>query len=63
MIELMCLDLFPRAKFRQAKGGVKAHVLLDHDDHMPSYVLIAEARKSDVRVARSPHLNAGSIVA
>ncbi len=27
-------------KFRRAKGGVKAHVLLDHDDYMPSYVLI-----------------------
>ena len=59
----LCLDLFPWAKFRQAKGGVKAHVLLDHDDYLPSYVLITEARKSDVRVAQSLHLNAGSIVA
>ena len=59
----LCLDLFPWAKFRQAKGGVKAHVLLDHDDYMPSYVLITEAKKSDVRVAQSLHLNAGSIVA
>lgn len=59
----LCLDLFPWAKFRQAKGGVKAHVLLDHDDYLPSYVLIAEANKSDVRVAQSLELNAGSIVA
>src|SRR6266540_2283793 len=36
----LCLDLFPWAKFRRAKGGVKAHVLLDHDDYLPSYVLI-----------------------
>jgi hypothetical protein len=28
----LCLTLFPWAKFRRAKGGVKAHVLLDHDD-------------------------------
>ena len=27
-----CLTLFPWAKFRRAKGGVNAHVLLDHDD-------------------------------
>jgi hypothetical protein len=59
----LCLDLFPWAKFRQAKGGVKAHVLLDHDDYLPSYVLITEAKTSDVRVAQSLHLNAGSIVA
>ena len=59
----LCLELFPWAKFRRAKGGVKAHVLLDHDDYLPSYVLITEASKSDVRVAQSLDLNAGSIVA
>jgi Domain of unknown function (DUF4372) len=53
----------PWAKFRRAKGGVKAHVLLDHDDYLPSYVLITEAKKSDVRVAQSLELNPGSIVA
>jgi hypothetical protein len=59
----LCLELFPWAKFRRAKGGVKAHVLLDHDDYLPSYVLITEARTSDVRVAQSLDLNPGSIVA
>ena len=59
----LCLELFDWAKFRRAKGGVKAHVLLDHDDYMPSYVLITEASKSDVRVAQSLDLNSGSIVA
>jgi IS4 transposase len=55
--------MFPWAKFRQAKGGVKAHVLLDHDDYLPSYVLITEARRSDVKMADSFPLNPGSIVA
>ena len=59
----LCLDLFPWAKFRRAKGGVKAHVLLDHDGYLPSYVLITEAKQSDVRMAQSLDLNAGSIVA
>ena len=58
----LCLDLFPWAKFRRAKGGVKAHVLLDHDDYLPSYVLITEAKTSDVRVAQHLDLNPGSIV-
>jgi len=59
----LCLEMFPWAKFRRAKGGVKAHVLLDHDDYLPSYVLVTEARTSDVRVAQTVDLNAGSIVA
>ena len=32
------LELFPWAKFRRAKGGVKARVVLDHDDYMPDMV-------------------------
>ena len=59
----LCLELFPWAKFRSAKGGVKAHVLLDHDDYLPAYVLVTEAKTSDVRVAQTLDLNAGSIVA
>jgi hypothetical protein len=59
----LCLEMFPWARFRQAKGGVKAHVLLDHDDYLPSYVLITEARCSDVKMADAFPLNPGSIVA
>ena len=59
----LCLEMFPWAKFRRAKGGVKAHVLLDHDDYLPRYVLITEAKCSDVKMAASFPLNPGSIVA
>ena len=59
----LCLTLFPWAKFRRAKGGVKAHVLLDHDDYLPAYVLITEAKRSDVKLADAFALNPGSIVA
>jgi hypothetical protein len=59
----LCLTMFPWAKFRRAKGGVKAHVLLDHDDYLPAYVLITEAKRSDVKLAGSFRLNPGSIVA
>jgi hypothetical protein len=59
----LCLELFPWAKFRRAKGGVKAHVLLDHDDYLPRYVLITEAKRSDVKMAGAFNLNPGSIVA
>ena len=59
----LCLALFPWAEFRRAKGGVKARVFLDHDDYLPAYVLLTEARRSDMKLADSFALNAGSIVA
>src|ERR1700731_3654150 len=59
----LCLTMFPWAHFRRAKGGVKAHVLLDHDDYLPAYVLLTEAKRSDVKLADSFALNPGSIVA
>jgi hypothetical protein len=59
----LCLSLFPWANFRRAKGGVKAHVLQDHDDYLPACVLLTETRRSDVKLADSFTLNPGSIVA
>jgi len=59
----LCLTMFPWAKFRRAQGGVKAHVLLDHDAYLPAYVLLTEAKRSDVKLADSFRLNPGSIVA
>ncbi len=58
----LCLSLFPWAKFRRAKGGVKTHVLLDHDDYMPSFVLITEAKRHDSKILRFLPLAAGSII-
>lgn len=59
----LCLELFPWASFRRKKGAVKAHVVLDHDDYMPSYALITEAGRHEVTVAKSLQFNPGSIVA
>jgi hypothetical protein len=59
----LCLSMFPWAKYRTAKGGVKAHVLISHDDYMPSFVHISDAKKADVKAARLLHLKPGSIVA
>ena len=59
----LCLNLFPWAEFRRAKGGVKAHVLLDHDDYMPSFVHISRAKMHDAKVFAMLHLNTGSIIA
>ena len=58
----LCLSLFPWARFRRSKGGIKLHTLLDHDGYLPAFVAISEAREHEVQKARSLHLPKGSIV-
>jgi len=58
----LCLSLFPWAEFRRAKGGVKVHVLLDHDDYMPTFVKITPAKVNDQVMLKTFRLNPGSIV-
>ena len=59
----LCLSLFPWAKFRSAKGGIKLHAVLDHDGHIPGFASITDAKTSDLSFARTLTLPAGSIVA
>jgi hypothetical protein len=59
----LCLSLFPWAKFRQAKGGVKLHVLLDHDVYMPRFLDLSEARDHDITHLDTMPIPAESVVA
>jgi len=59
----LCLSMFPWARYRTAKGGVKAHVLISHSDYMPCFVHISDAKKADVKAARMLDMKPGSIVA
>lgn len=45
----VCLNLFPWAKFRTAKGGIKMHVSLDEATMIPDLIHITEAKVSDRR--------------
>ncbi len=43
----LCLAIFPWAKFRRKKGGVKAHVLYDIEAQVPAFYIVATASKHD----------------
>jgi hypothetical protein len=58
----LCLEMFDWAKFRQTKGAIKLHLLLDHDGYLPSFAIITEGNVSDVKVARQFHFDPGTIV-
>jgi hypothetical protein len=59
----LCLNLFPWAKFRQTKGAVKLHLLLDHDGYLPDFAIITDGNHHDVSVASNFTLPAGSVIA
>lgn len=58
----LCLSLFPWASFRQAKGGVKMHTLLDHSGYIPAFVTVTDAKTHESRIAQTLGLPKGSIV-
>lgn len=46
----LCLSLFPWAKFRKHKAGVKLHTLLDLRGNIPTFIRITEALIHDVNI-------------
>lgn len=58
----LCSELFDWARYKRAKGGVKLHLVLDHDGYLPAFGVIREAKVWDLEVARSLEFPAGSIV-
>ena len=58
----LCLKVFDWAKYRQEKGAIKLHTLLDYDGCMPSYMYMTEGRQSDVKHAHYMTLPRRSVV-
>ncbi|MCU0612529.1 MAG: IS4 family transposase [Candidatus Eisenbacteria bacterium] len=58
----LCLAMFPWATFRQTKGAVKLHLLLDHDGYLPTFVHLTTGKVHEITVARRLPLPPGSIV-
>ena len=58
----LCLSLFPWADFRQTKGAVKLHLLLDHDGYFPTFAVITVGKAPDITQARQFSLPTGSII-
>jgi hypothetical protein len=58
----LCAEVFDWAKFRQAKGAIKLHLLLDHDGYLPTFACIREGREHELKAAQQLSLPTGSIV-
>jgi len=45
----LCLALFPWARFRSTKSGIKLHTLIDFKGNIPVFIHITDAKVSDVK--------------
>jgi len=59
----LCLSMFDWARWRQTKGAVKLHLLLDHDGYLPVFAHLTDGKVGDVTVAKTLDFPRGSIVA
>jgi hypothetical protein len=61
MVEL-CAETFDWAHYRRTKGALKLHLVLDHDGCLPSYAVITEGKRADVKEARQIEFSPGTLV-
>jgi len=58
----LSLKIFPWGHFALGKSALKLHVELDHRGYLPAFATITDSHTSDIAVARTLSLPAGSIV-
>lgn len=57
----LCLEMFPWAKFRRAKGAIKLHARLDHSGQIPDFIHVTTGKTHEIKVARTLTIDPDSI--
>jgi hypothetical protein len=58
----LCLGLFPWAEYKQTKGAVKLHLMLDHDGYFPLFADVTAAHTNELKIAQMVDVPKGSII-
>jgi len=58
----LCLELSPWAQFHHGKGAMKLHIAVDIAGDLPTVMVLTEARKHDVTVARKIAFPPGTLL-
>jgi hypothetical protein len=58
----LCSEMFSWASYSRQKGAVKLHFTLDHAGYLPSAMVIATGRNSELTIARRQQYEAGTIL-
>jgi hypothetical protein len=56
----LCLSLFPWARFRETKGAVRLHTLLDLRGNIPTFIHISDGKLNEINVLDMIPLEAGA---
>lgn len=58
----LCVSLFDWARFRQRKGAIKLHTVLDYDLSLPVFLHMTDGRQHEMTVARQLDPPCGSVI-
>lgn len=58
----VCLKVFDWAKYKQEKGAIKLHTLLDYDGCLPKYVYMTDGKRADVKHAQYMQMPRKSVI-
>ena len=58
----LCLSLFDWAVFRQKKGAVKLHTVLDYDTCIPVFMNMTDGKTHEITIARDTVFPSGSVL-
>lgn len=58
----LCLKVFDWAKYRQEKGAIKLHTMLDYDGCLPKYIFMTEGKQADVKHAQYMQMPRNSVI-
>ena len=59
----LCAEVYDWALYKQTKGGIKVHTVLNHEGYLPCFAVITDGKTSDVAVGRTLKFDKGTIVA
>ena len=59
----LCAEVYDWAQYKQTKGGIKVHTVLNHEGYLPCFAVITDGKTSDVAVGRELKFDTGTIVA
>lgn len=58
----LCLSVFPWAKFRKTKSGIKMNVKLDHSGYIPAFVSVTTANIHEVHSIKEMEFQKGDVI-
>lgn len=57
----LCTKLYDWANYRQKKGGIKLHTILDYDSCLPNFTVVSQASMHDSKIMEFIKLSKGSV--